>query len=525
MSSPENRLQLANIGMMKPKFSLSSSKESTASVLKSSIQEGDPDDPYAFPDSGPSESKICGLGGLLTAQNDSVLGKSLQSGTGFVRSANDIRSSSSLGMAGGSMIARYYPELAEKLEKMRTKPEPKASPKSRAKSSRTMNKLQTKIAQNKITEKLRKSQEQNHTDSNSSPLQLSSPENGQTMDHSPSPGPAHSPAASSSLAFSPQTPAVHYPSLSVSGAEQGLVTLDMPPLPQIDTSLLATLAAQDNMGFQTATETNANVSSHILSPHTPPRLPPPYPGSSSMLSPASSITSSDLPAASPQTHLNSVIGHVQTVHKSLISRDGAPVSSMTSLPFTPPPPPHQPSILSPGSTPNITAITPAHSFSSPLLSGTLEQPSEAEVPRENESLNNHMSAVTPPTDLDMFSILNRKQLVVNTATANQSSRTLSSPNTIAAQLSLPPPPPYVSPVTTHKLHTSGLNSHMPSSRPKIVNRTHSFTSVPQTKLRKVKGVLSEKSALKKLRGESAVKFYSFYAKRKLSNHCMVGPCK
>ncbi len=59
-------------------------------------------------------------------------------------------------------IAQLYPELAEKLERTRTKPEVKlkgdGKPKSAQKNSRTMNRLQTKIAQNKIKDKLKKNE-------------------------------------------------------------------------------------------------------------------------------------------------------------------------------------------------------------------------------------------------------------------------------------------------------------------------------------------------------------------------------
>lgn len=541
-SSPENRLQLANIGMMKPKFSLSSSKDSGPPVLKAStsVPDSDPDDPYAFPDSGPSDSKLGGIGGLIASQGDSIFGKSLQSGTGFVRSPNDIRPTTTIGIPSSSTIAKYYPELAEKLEKMRSKPEPKVSPKSRAKSSRTMNKLQTKIAQNKITEKLRKYQELNHTDSNSSPLELSSPESGLPLDHSPSPGPSQSPVAPSSLTFSMQMPLKQYQSGSLTflGVEQDLVGQEIPPLPQIDTSLLATLAAQDNMGFQTASETSA-ISTHLLTHHTPPRLPPPYPGSS-LLSPASSATSSDLPVTSPQAHLTSMMGQIPlAVHKSLVSKERDSVSgmpSMTSLPFTPPPP-HQPSILSPGSMPKMSTGTPGQIFSTSLQPATRQYQSENEVSVETKTLNNHTSVLTPPSDIDIFPFLNRKPLVVDTAVpVNRPSRTLTSPNTLSAQLSLPPPPPYVSPLTSHKRTNTTpvtvVNAKVPSTARVNLNPANrpssqplSLSAVPHNKLRKVKGLLTEKAAMKKLKSESAVKYYSFYAKRKISNHSLVGPCK
>ena len=214
-----------------------------------------------------------------------------------------------------------------------------------------MNKLQTKIAQNKINEKLRKSQELSqgeansipssplHTYPNSSPMHnsypnsspvqaFSSPEQNMEVDQSPvrspstqrflgvasksylSTSPSHSLSKSSSIAsalnqtpsnilnsvvvsvggqvvnssgqaagqtlgfvpctifnsghgqvsslpFSSQSTTAapvsnFHTGFTLSGYEQGtgVVAADVPPLPQVDTSFLATLAAQDNLDFQ-----------------------------------------------------------------------------------------------------------------------------------------------------------------------------------------------------------------------------------------------------------------------------------
>ena len=71
-------------------------------------------------------------------------------------------------------IAQLYPELAEKLERTRSKPDVKSKGevknKSGQKNSRTMNRLQTKIAQNKIKDKLKKNGEKGPT-----PLAMSLP--------------------------------------------------------------------------------------------------------------------------------------------------------------------------------------------------------------------------------------------------------------------------------------------------------------------------------------------------------------
>lgn len=526
---PENKLHLTNSGSMKAKFSLS--KDNSSPVIKPALSAGDPDDPYAFSDAGPAESKPSGLTGGLQTSCDSVLGKSLQSGQGFVRAASDINSTAGFGQSGGSTIAKFYPELAEKLEKMRAKPEPKAAVKSRSRSSRTMNKLQTKIAQNRINEKLKKSQEPSQTDSNSSPLQVSSPEQGVEFEQSPSPGPIFSP--SSSHKFSPQNcaPSNFLSNHNYAGCEQGHGTQDVPPLPQIDTSFLGTLAAQDNLGFQSSA---AGLSDRLVA-HTPPRLPPPYPGSSTLSTP-SSLASSDLPASafSPQTHLNCVLESLSTSHspqRTSITQSGpSGTSSLSSLAFTSPYSRHTslqtsapPVFLSPCSSSSFPSSGASnYSFPASLRSTDSQLPGVKPV-------NNHMSSIPPP-NVDIFSLLylNPKQLNIDPATGLPQSNMLPSPNTLAAHLSLPPPPPYVPPAVPPKV---GIATKQSAPQAKMTTPTSAVTSVApkpmvlHTKLHKLIGILPEKAAKRKLKSDLAVKFYSFYVKRKVSNHCMLGPCK
>ena len=72
------------------------------------------------------------------------------------------------GTGGHSSLAKIYPELAEKLEKIKPKVET-AKVKGKVKSSRTMNSLQTKIAQNKIKDKIRRNQGSNASSQSQSP--------------------------------------------------------------------------------------------------------------------------------------------------------------------------------------------------------------------------------------------------------------------------------------------------------------------------------------------------------------------
>lgn len=526
----ENKLHLINSGNAKAKFSLS--KDTSAPVIKASPSAGDPDDPYAFPDAGPAESKAGDASGLLPASCDSVLGKSLQTGQGFVRSASDISSTAGFSLSGGSTIAKYYPELAEKLEKMRAKPEAKVVPKSRARVSRTMNKLQTKIAQNKINLKLRKSQELNQTDSNSSPLQVSSPEHGVDLELSPSPDPVFSPASRTYVSHG--SIAGFPPNLSVSRYEQPPGTQDMPPLPQVDTSFLATLAVQDSMGFQN-TLNEAGLPDRLLAAHTPPRLPPPYPGSSTLSTP-SSLASTDLPASafSPQTTLNCVLENLSTSHspqRTTITQTGpSGPSSLSSLSFSSPhslhpglQTPTPPGFLSPVSSSSFPSSI-ASNYSFPTSAGTTDSQLSG-----LKTVNNRLPTV-PPSNINIFSMLNinPKQLSIDPATGLPQQHLLPSPNTLAAHLSLPPPPPYVPPAvppkvavaTQQSIPQSKISTPVAASAPVTPK-----TSIPHTKLHKLTGILPEKVARRKLKSDLAVNFYSFYAKRKISNHCMVGPCE
>ncbi|CAL1533161.1 unnamed protein product [Lymnaea stagnalis] len=515
---PEIKQPLVISGGIKAKFSLSSAKDNSVPIFKSNPTADDPDDPYAFPDAGPTDNKTNAGSGNIPLSSDSILGKSLQSGQGFVRSASDISNTSGL-MAGGSMIAKYYPELAEKLEKMRAKPEPKTTAKSRARSSRTMNKLQTKIAQNKINEKLRKSHELSQTDSNSSPLQISSPEQSFGLEHSPSPGSGFSPA--SSHTFSPQasTSAPFSANLMLANFEQGHSAQDIPPLPHVDTSFLATLAAQDNLGFQNS---GVGETDRLVTSHTPPRLPPPYPGSSTLSTPCS-LASSDLPvsAFSPQTNLNCVIESLSSARspqRTAITQVGpSGPSSLSSLTFIP----VNPRQTSLQTTSASSSFLPLTSSSFPASSA----PSYHFTTNLNTTgvkLPNHMTSSVAPQNVDIFSLLSlNSKLSMDSA----QSLMLPSPNTLAAHLSLPPPPPYVPPAPQQHKVTSAALSTPPVTKvtPAVVSTVASKRSIPHTKLHKLNGILSEKAAKKKLKSDLAVKFYSFYAKRKISNHCMMGP--
>ncbi|CAE1255675.1 INO80D [Acanthosepion pharaonis] len=154
----------------------------------------DPEDPYAFPDpvatdvpktsTNSSSSSIGLLGNAAAASAGSTSSISSisssggsNSGSGGISASGQLSESlaphqpllhrarspadagSNVTSSGtGISIAKLYPELVEKLEGRKPqKPEQKL--KSKVDSSRTMNRLQTKIAQNKIKDKLKKTQD------------------------------------------------------------------------------------------------------------------------------------------------------------------------------------------------------------------------------------------------------------------------------------------------------------------------------------------------------------------------------
>lgn len=118
------------------------------------------DDVYAFP-ADSNDNKIKGLTAVyssvtLPSVSISMSGLNSHGGAALPKAQID---------TGQSSLAKIYPELAEKLEKIKPKVETKI--KGKGKSSRTMNSLQTKIAQNKIKDKLKRNQCSSNTSSQS----------------------------------------------------------------------------------------------------------------------------------------------------------------------------------------------------------------------------------------------------------------------------------------------------------------------------------------------------------------------
>ncbi|KAL4228807.1 DNA recombination [Mactra antiquata] len=142
----------------KPRISVGNIKTKiTPNTLSSGGEELD--DVYAFP-ADSNDNKVKGI----TAVYSSVTLPSVSINVSGINSHGATVPKAQTD-SGQSSLAKIYPELAEKLEKIKPKVETKL--KGKGKSSRTMNSLQTKIAQNKIKDKLKRNQCSSNTSSQS----------------------------------------------------------------------------------------------------------------------------------------------------------------------------------------------------------------------------------------------------------------------------------------------------------------------------------------------------------------------
>ncbi|ESO86800.1 hypothetical protein LOTGIDRAFT_166800 [Lottia gigantea] len=151
INNKESKLSFAD--RVKTKFNSRKNDVDNSKNENITVNVEDPYDPYAFSDpvSEPPcmlSNSTCSSSSLPSPNTDSV--RSVPQSPG--QSSN--RPPSNEGM---SSIAKLYPELAEKLEKIKPKSvEPKVKSRMRNTHNMKFNKLQTKIAQNRIKDKLRK---------------------------------------------------------------------------------------------------------------------------------------------------------------------------------------------------------------------------------------------------------------------------------------------------------------------------------------------------------------------------------
>ncbi|KAL8606110.1 hypothetical protein ACOMHN_032117 [Nucella lapillus] len=469
----------------------------------------DPDDPYAFHDAAPevspaanslAQSGAVGMlpGGLADLASRSPYHPQSLPSPSQVRPCAD-------GMgAGGMPKAKLYPELAEKLEKSRPAQEAKTS-KSRARSSRTMNKLQTKIAQNKIKDKLRKSQESNQTEL--SPSQVASPErvglgpsaflnSGLGVEFGPVVAGEVNPANLNSTQLHPLAlPGGVYPPLDALRGQAvgpGLLPGSRPDLYEVEHLKQSTLT------------------SHHHSFHP---LPPPYPGL----------------AMNREQHFSPPRGGVNS---RVAAGQRPPVETpvTTSLPSHTPPPPCL--SFSQAASSSLPVVSPAQSQPHHLQLQHQMQPSHQShllQRRQSRTPTGTAHAVIPPDKMDLsFSpqlssvlsqtVASRKpnlnsansvfpQTSASLTLKPQPPHALHSPRSVDSRssLDLPPPPPYVPRTRTCSVPTSVAAS----------------SSVLSTHIHRPKGIWTEKEAGCRLRSEEAVKLYGMYARHKIYNHVLM----
>ena len=474
----------------------------------------DPDDPYAFHDAAPEVSPVTNTitpmgstgmlpGGLADMASRSPYPQSLPS-------PSQSRSVGEGAGVGGMPKAKLYPELAEKLEKPRPSQDTKTA-KSRARSSRTMNKLQTKIAQNKIKDKLRKSQESNQTEL--SPSQVASPERL---------GLSASALLNSGIADFGPVSGSDMNSVGLSSQQVHPLTIPGVGLPHIDSNRVRDTGVGSLPGTAAQLlEVERLNAGRIPAQHLPPfhPLPPPYPGlpahREQPFSPVPGTDSVRAPGSSPvmeppvttslpsHTHLNPFLSFSQA--SSLSSPVVSPAQSQ---------PLHLQQLKS---SPQPRTLPPHQSQTTPPKAHSVVSLDSADLPRPHLSSVLKQSVTNRLTHSDSASGAFPQTSAILTSKQSPSSALLS-PRTADVRSShdLPPPPPYVPRTVAHSLPTSVTAS----------------SSVLRTHVQRPKGVLTKTEACSRLKNGDAVKLYGMYVQQKIKNHVFMnstmskycGPC-
>lgn len=502
----ENRLSFQDRIKIKSKYSNTKLKPEV--VRGSSID--DPDDPYAFPPDPVSDS--CTKSNCLSPPQlpvDMLVLNSAISSTALNCSTRSPAPGEST--APATSIAKMYPELAEKLERIKPKNEPKL--KGKVKSSRTMNQLQTKIAQNKIKDKMKRNQESSCHSHSQSPSNGFSPSPSQGYDCISLTSAGHSPVAA---------PAISHPQPFTSNRtspQMDPILSHNDPLQVVPPDFMGFAHLAQNPLFHhplpppyVSTTSSALVSPNL--PHPPlyqfpsptqPQQTPPPP----LVSPHSHPPSNLLPPPppSPSTHTGIPHSIPYPGHELPFSHHPKPLALEPSLPPLPPPP-----LPLPTQTQQTLSIqTSVSNFlqQSPKCSPHVPPPpSPAPLPTFPVSLPQHVPLLNlPATTTHVTSTI---------TTSSSSSSTISStsvtsviPTTSVTSTELKPPLTSTCSTTSMPARSSASQSHIYPT----------FTlPVARTRPRKAKNILMEKEAHRKLQLESAVKYYSYYVRRRIMNH-------
>ena len=454
----------------------------------------DPDDPYAFPDPS-GDAKSCTNGPLYTLPSPSPYSEAPLSvssqGSHGSKSPGD-------GGSGVSSIAKLYPELAEKLEKIKPKQEAcvKVKDKGKAKSSRTMNRLQTKIAQNRIKDKLKRNQESNSQSqspchgygSHGSAHLNNSMVNHYDIDvmERTLPNNIESPSSygSHSTVFPPGY------NQAISETRKGY------PFQMLHPNVMQSSPQADILPSPNAPEFGY--------PGLPPGIPHGVPLESLPGMPNSGIKTqqsvdsqpSSVPISYQQRYSNKSIAVTSSAPVTTLSSTSPyqlkpPISSASSgismgvhgqvqpIAYKPPPPPYTKSVIGNRGSGCVDSL----SSSVPSLSAT--------------HVNNTSS--------------------VPCLVTNMSSRVTNVTSQMAPHQVLPPPPPYRS--------KSRNTARTKTFKPLTVAAVPHLPPSAVTRPRKVKHILEDKDLPKKMKVESSKTFYRRYANTKQYNHSFVGAGK
>lgn len=469
---------------------------------KSTLNKDDVEDVYAFPtDPGENDGKMNHISTIIASvglpETSLGAGKSVS----YIPHGPSVDSVSS----GPSSLAKIYPELAEKLEKIKPKIETKV--KGKVKSSRTMNSLQTKIAQNKIKDKLKRNHESSASSQSQSPSSSFNSANSPGFHLSTSSpsvqveSPGNIPVSEAkTVTLSEDKGVKENVTASSSSLTTDSVHLNMPSITSLPT--LTQLSQLNALGFPGL---NLNLGPFGLPLPTAGDVEEtlkqlakvtPVPLEGALLPPEGAAGSIPrLPLAGLPAGAFIPTADLLTLHHLL----RPPLAHQTG---PPPPYPGTQNRISVSQVATLpTSSVPVQQPLPEIKSVNIEKPKQflqTEIPKPPAlSVSSITSKVTTHSTLNIHT------------TPNVPMKTESLKTTAALPMSIPPNPVKPSKSRTRSKVSPVSKSHTPVT----------LVSVPVTlvKPRKLKTVLSE-SDLKKIKTESAIRYYRTHKKRKIDNH-------
>ena len=457
--------------------------------IQNSVGRDDVEDIYAFPtDPGETSEKANSVSTVITSVTvpDVPVGTVKTVGVPSGDSAS----------TGSSSLAKIYPELAEKLEKIKPKLETKV--KGKVKCSRTMNSLQTKIAQNKIKDKLKR----NHESSASSQSQSPS----SSFNSANSPGFHINTSSPSVQTESPGTPvltnhkvstAIEEASAKVKETISPALTTDSPHPRATSITTLPTIAQINQLnsfGFP-----NLNLSFGHLGI--------PLPTASDVEETLKQL------AKAAQIPLEGAVFSPEGAAGGLIPRlplaglpAGAliPTADLLTLhhllrpPLSGPPPPY-PGTQTRPTFPVLTSVP------------TVNVPNQVPEEKDVSQTSSVKEEPAKPSEISKQKTASLSHSV-STVTAHSTS-SVKPAESVSSSVAVPPALP-------NQVKPSKARTSRPRVSQMCRNRTSmALYSLPITlvKPRKLKNVLSE-TDVKRIKTESGIKFYGSHKKRKLDNH-------